>query len=225
MTASYLSGIFGTSPVRPLQEHMEKIVSCVSELTPFTKAALKNDQEGLALHHQNIVTMENEADALKKDLRLRLPSSLFMPIDRRDVLEVLTMQDMVAGSARDVSGLIIGRNMQFPKSMAKGYRKLVKRSIDACKQAYVAICELDELIETGFGKVERKRVGRLLIKLDVIEQQTDEQQVVLRNELFKLENELHPVNIMFLYKVIDQTGNIADRAQRVGSRLQLMLAR
>jgi len=204
---------------------MEKILACVSELAPFTKAALKNDQQELAIRHQNIVTMENEADTLKKELRLRLPSSLFMPIDRRDVLEVLTMQDMVAGSARDVSGLIFGRNMQFPKSMAKGYKKLVKRSIDACKQAYIAIKELDELIETGFGKVERKRVGRLLIKLDVIEQHTDELQVTLRNELFKLENELHPVNIMFLYKVIDQTGNIADRAQRVGSRLQLMLAR
>ena len=225
MSASYLSGIFGNSPVKPLQEHMEKIVACVSELTPFTKAVLKNDQPGLILHHQNIVTMENEADALKKDLRLRLPSSLFMPIDRRDVLEVLTMQDMVAGSARDVAGLIIGRNMIIPKSMAKGYKKLVKRSIDACKQAYIAISELDELIETGFGKVERKRVGRLLIKLDVIEQDTDAQQVLLRNELFKLENELHPVNIMFLYKIIDLTGNIADRAQRVGSRLQLMLAR
>jgi len=204
---------------------MEKIVACVSELVPFTKAIMKGDQESLALHYQNIVTMENEADALKKKLRLHLPSSLFMPIDRRDVLEVLTMQDMVAGSARNVAGLIVGRNMQFPKSMAKGYKKLVKRSIDACKQAYVAISELDELIETGFGKVERKRVGRLLIKLDVIEQQTDEIQVVLRNELFKLENELHPVNIMFLYKVIDSTGDIADRAQRVGSRLQLMLAR
>jgi len=204
---------------------MEKIVACVSELTPFTKAVLKNDQQNIALHHQNIITMENEADALKKDLRLRLPSSLFMPIDRRDVLEVLTMQDMVAGSARDVAGLIAGRNMVIPKTLAKGYKKLIKKSIDACKQAYVAISELDELIETGFGKVERKRVGRLLIKLDVTEQITDELQVVLRNELFKLENELHPVNIMFLYKIIDLTGNIADRAQRVGSRLQLMLAR
>lgn len=225
MSSSYLSGIFGKSPVKPLQEHMEKVLSCVSELTPFTRAVLKGDEEAQAKHHQNIITMENEADALKKDLRLRLPSSLFMPIDRRDILEVLTMQDMVAGSARDVAGLIIGRNMHFPKSMAKGYKKLVKRGIDSCKQAYVAISELDELIETGFGKVERKRVGRLLIKLDVIEQQTDELQVILRNELFKLENELHPVNIMFLYKVIDKTGNIADRAQRVGSRLQLMLAR
>jgi len=225
MSGSYFSAIFGKSPVTPLQEHMEKVLSCVSELVPFTKAVLADDAVARAEHHKNTGMMEEEADALKKELRLRLPVSLFMPIDRRDVLEVLTMQDMVAGSARDVAGIITGRNMQFPKSLAKGYRKLVKRCIAACRQAHIAICELDELIETGFGKVERKRVGRLLIRLDVIEKNTDELQVKLRDELFKLENELHPVNIMFLYQVIDKTGAIADRAQRVGSRLQLMLAK
>jgi len=225
MSGSYLSGIFGKSPVRPLQEHMEKVVSCVCELIPFTRAVLSNDQQVITQHHRNIVAMENEADALKKQLRLRLPNSLFMPIDRRDVLEVLTMQDMVAGRARNVAGLIIGRNMQIPDSMAKGYEELVQRCVDACNAAYTAIRELDELIETGFGKAERERVGGLLYELDEIEQHTDEQQITLRNELFKLEDELHPVNVMFLYKVIDSTGGIADRAQRVGSRLQLMLAR
>ena len=225
MSGSYFSAIFGKSPVRPLQEHMEKILSCVSELAPFTKAVLAGKQEAIAAHHKNIIAIENEADELKKELRLRLPSTLFMPIDRRDVLEVLTMQDMVAGSARDVAGLIVGREMKIPKSMAKTYKKLIKRCIDASKQAYTAICELDELIETGFGKVERKRVGRLLIKLDVIEQNTDDLQVQLRSELFSLESELPPVDVMFLYKVIESTGTIADKAQRVGSRLQLMLAR
>jgi len=225
MSGSYLSGIFGKSPVRPLQEHMEKVVSCVNELIPFTRAVLNRDQQGRVLHHQKIVAMENEADALKKELRLHLPNSLFMPIDRRDVLEVLTMQDMVAGRARNVAGLITGRDMQIPDTMAKGYEELVQRCIDACTQAYTAIRELDELIETGFGKAERERVGGLLYTLDEIEQHTDEQQIALRNELFKLEDELHPVNVMFLYKVIDSTGGIADRAQRVGSRLQLMLAR
>jgi len=225
MTASYLSGIFGKSPVRPLQEHMEKIVSCVDELIPFTEAVLAHDNEARAKHHRKIVAIENEADALKKELRLRLPSSLFMPIDRRDVLEVLTMQDMVAGSARDVAGLIVGRDMEIPDSMKEGYKTLIKRCIDACHQAHDAIRELDELIETSFGKLERKRVGKQLMKLDTIEQDTDEQQIKLRRQLFALENELHPVNVMFLYKVIDNTGEIADRAQRVGSRLQLMLAR
>ena len=225
MSGSYLSGIFGSSPIKPLQEHMEKVVSCVCELTPFTHAVFEGDIKSRNLHHQNIIDMEKEADTLKKALRLHLPSSLFMPIDRRDVLEVLTMQDLVAGGARDVAGLISGRNMQLPESMQTNFLALVHRCIDACTQAHIVIRELDELIETGFGKAERERVGNLLNELDEIEQDTDEQQVVLRHDLFKLENELHPVNVMFLYKIIDNAGGIADRAQRVGSRLQLMLAR
>lgn len=225
MAPSYISKIFGKSPVTPLQEHMEKIVSCIDELIPFTEAVIARDDKAREKHHRNIVDIENEADALKKELRLQLPSSLFMPVDRRDILEVLTMQDMVAGSARDVAGLIVGRNMRIPDSMTEDYMALIKRCVDACHKAHDAIRELDELIETGFGKLERKRVGRLLLKLDTIEQDTDDKQVILRSDLFKLEDELNPVQVMFLYKIIDSTGEIADRAQRVGSRLQLMLAR
>lgn len=225
MAGGYLSGIFGSSPVRPLQQHFEQVVECVKELIPFIDAVLAGNEESRDLHQQIIVDLENKADELKKELRLHLPSSLFMPIDRRDVLEVLTMQDRVAGAARNVAGLIVGRKMTIPDNMAENYRELVSTCIQACEQAYSAIRELDELIETGFGDTERDRVNAMLTELDHIEQQTDEQQIILCHQLFAQEDQLEPVNVMFLYRVLDKTGTIADRAQRVGSRLQLMLAR
>jgi predicted phosphate transport protein (TIGR00153 family) len=225
MAGTYFTKIFGKSPVKPLQEHMEKVVSCVAELEPFTRAVLSESDEAVEQHYQNIVDIEIEADSLKKELRLRLPTSLFMPIDRRDILEVLTMQDMVAGKTKDLTGLIYRRKMRIPKEMFKNYRKLVKACIKATRQAHLAISELDELIETGFGKVERKRVGRMLLKLDKIEHDADRLEELLRADLFELENDLRAVHAMFLYKIIEETGKIADRAQRVGSRLQLMLAR
>ncbi|MFP5507036.1 MAG: DUF47 family protein, partial [Gammaproteobacteria bacterium] len=49
--------------------------------------------------------------------------------------------------------------------------------------------------------------------------------VRVRAELFKRETELPPVDVMFLYRVIDWIGDLADLSQRVGSRLELMLAR
>lgn len=225
MAGGYLSGIFGSSPVRPLQKHMEQVVECVKELIPFVDAVLSGNAESRDRHQQLIVELENKADKLKKELRLHLPSSLFMPIDRRDVLEVLTMQDRVAGAARSVAGLIVGRRMTIPADMADDYRDFVKTCIEACEQAYLAIRELDELIETGFGDKERNRVNEMLNELDRIEQHTDEQQIALCHKLFAQEDQLEPVNVMFLYRVLDKTGAIADRAQRVGSRLQLMLAR
>ena len=225
MVGGYLSGIFGASPVRPLQEHMKQVLECVQELEPFVDAVLSEDNDTRDTHHERIVDLEHAADRLKKDLRLRLPTSLFMPVDRRDVLEVLTMQDRVAGGARDVAGIIVGRNMRIPASMKAGYRELIVTCIAACDKASEAIRELDELIETGFDKAERERVGEHLAELDAIEHQTDEQTITLDHTLFELEGVLPPVEVMFLYRVLDKTSGIADRAQRVGSRLQLMLAR
>lgn len=225
MTSSYLSGIFGSSPVRPLQQHMEKVIDCVTELVPFTEAVLNGNAEERDRLQALIVEKENEADALKKELRMHLPKSLFMPVDRRDVLEVLAFQDRVAGGARSVAGLFVGRQMNFPDPMKQGYRELISRCIDACNMAYSAIRELDDLFETGFGEKEVRVVSGILQELDNIEQETDEQQVRLRRSLFNMERELPPVDVMFLYNIIDRTGGIADRAQRVGSRFQLMLAK
>jgi predicted phosphate transport protein (TIGR00153 family) len=225
MAGGYLSGIFGASPIRPLQKHMAQVIECVTELIPFIEAVLQRDTDARAIHHRSIIDREHAADTLKKELRLHLPTSLFMPVDRRDVLEVLTMQDRVAGAVRSVAGVMVGRNMLIPDSMVQPYRELVARCVDACNTAYSAICELHELVETGFGTKEVEFVNGILDELDTIEQETDEQQVTLRHSLFKMEAELPPVDVMFLYRTIDKTGEIADRAQRVGSRLQLMLAK
>lgn len=225
MTSSYLSGIFGASPVRPLQRHMEKVISCVTELIPFVDAVLSGDTEERDRLQALIVERENEADTLKKELRMHLPKSLFMPVDRRDVLEVLAFQDRVAGGARSVAGLVVGRQIGFPDPMKEGFRALVSRCIDSCNTAYSAIRELDELLETGFGHKEVEVVSGILQELDDIEQETDEMQIHLRRTLFEMEQNLPPVDVMFLYNIIEKTGGIADRAQRVGSRFQLMLAK
>lgn len=204
---------------------MAQVIDCVGELMPFVEAVLAHDTEARGRHHKSIIDREHAADSLKKELRLRLPTSLFMPIDRRDVLEVLTMQDRVAGGVRTVAGIMVGRNMQIPEPMKEPYRALVNRCVDACNTAFSAICELDELVETGFGTKEVEFVNGILGELDNIEQETDEQQVALRHMLFDMETDLPPVDVMFLYRIIEKTGEIADRAQRVGSRLQLMLAK
>ena len=47
----------------------------------------------------------------------------------------------------------------------------------------------------------------------------------MRSSLFRLEAELPPIDVMFLYSVIDWIGDLSNRAHDVGGRLQLLLAR
>lgn len=217
--------LFGRSPVRPLQQHMAKVVECVAELPRLFDAAVEGDHRRVGELQEHISQLENEADDLKHDLRLHLPRGLFMPVERRDLLEVLTMQDNVANRAKDIAGLIRGRRMTFPEALGPKLVEFVQRSVETCLQAQKTINELDELVETGFGRSEVELVQEMIDELDRLENETDRIQVEVRAALFARERELPPVEVMFLYKIIEWIGDLGDRAQRVGSRLQLMLAR
>jgi len=221
----YMSGIFGSSPVDPMQEHMAKVYACASELVPLFNAVINEDWETVEQTQQKISSLEQEADVLKKALRLNLPKGLFMPMSRQDLLEVLLTQDKIANKSKDIAGTILGRHMTLPNVIHEDYIRFVQRCVDACKQAKKAINELDELVETGFSGQEIKIVSEMITKLDEIESDTDHLQSGIRRQLFAIEKDLPPVDVMFLYKIIEATGEIADSSQRVGSRLQLMLAR
>jgi len=220
-----IASLFGSSPVSPLQAHMAKVQACIEALEPFIESALDGKWKKAEKAQIKITKLENEADELKKTLRLNLPTGLFMAVSRRDVLEVLTMQDRIANKSKDIAGLMLGREIEFPKVMNKKILEFVKRCIDASAQAQIAINELDELVATGFRGNEIKLVSSMIKKLNKIENDTDKIQVKVRAMLFKQEKELPPIDVMFMYKVIDWIGDLADIAQRVGSRLELMLAK
>ena len=221
----YMSGIFGSSPVDPMQEHMAKVYACASELVPLFNAVINEDWETVEKTQQKISSLEQEADVLKKALRMNLPKGLFMPMSRQDLLEVLLTQDRIANKSKDIAGIILGRHMTLPEVVQEDYIRFVQRCVDACKQAKKAINELDELVETGFSGQEIQIVSDMITKLDEIESDTDNLQSGIRTQLFAIEKDLPPVDVMFLYKIIEATGEVADSSQRVGSRLQLMLAR
>lgn len=221
---NYISKIFGKSPVGPLQEHMNTCYRCARELVTFFTHVVEDDWDNAAKSRERIVELENEADAQKKQIRSDLPKSLFMPVPREDLLELLLVQDRIANRARDVSGIALGRRMKVPKAIQEGFLKFVSRNVDAAKQARKSVRELDELYETGFRGAEAALVEELVDQLDEIENDTDELQVRLRADLFAIESELPPVDVMFLYRIIELTGDVSDMAERIGRRLELLLS-
>lgn len=222
--ANLLANIFGTSPVQPLEQHMDIVYRCARKLRPFFAAVIESDHERMAEVRTQIEVLENEADELKKQIRMHMPKSLFMPVPREDLLELLLVQDKIANRTKDVSGIILGRKMKIPESISDQFLEYVDRNIAAAKQARKSVRELDELFTAGFKGAEVALVSELIEELDQIETHTDEQQAVLRAAVYKIEKTLDPIDVMFLYEVIKLTGEIADMAERVGRRLELLLS-
>jgi len=223
--ANPFSNLFGRSPIKPMQEHMAVAVQATAELIPFFQAVIADDWTAAASVQARITELENQADELKKQLRLHLPKSLFLPVPRTDLLELLTMQDRIPNRAKDIAGIMLGRKMRIPESMQAQALEFVQAGVRTAEQALTAINELDELLETGFSGRELVVVENMIHELDRLEQEADELEVRIRATLFGLETQLPPVEVMFLYSVIDWIGDLANRAHDVGGRLQLLLAR
>lgn len=217
--------LFGRSPIGPMQQHIAKAHECAANLVPFFEAIMAEDWAKVEQVQQEMSRLEHEADKLKKSVRLHLPKSLFLPVPRSDLLELLSVQDKVANRAKDIAGLMLGRQMAIPQALQPLMRTYVQRSVDASAQALKAMNELDELLETGFAGREAELVENLIEELGAIENDTDRLQIEVRRNLFTLEKDLPPVDVMFLYQIIDWVGDVADRAQRVGNRLEQLLAR
>jgi len=135
------------------------------------------------------------------------------------------MQDRIPNRAKDIAGIIMGRRMTIPLSMKEQMNEFVRASVAAAEQALIAINELDELLESGFSGRELAVVENMIKELDDLEEKTDHLEIGVRTSLFALEAQLPPVDVMFLYNIIDWVGDIANRAHDVGGRLQLLLAR
>jgi len=102
-----ITELLGSSPVAPLQKHIKTVYECACQLPKLVQAANQGDWDTAKKLHEEIARLENEADRLKFQIRSNLPKSLFMPVPRQDLLELVLVQDKIANITRDVSGIII----------------------------------------------------------------------------------------------------------------------
>lgn len=220
---TWIQNLFGRSPIRPMQKHMQVAVACAQAIRPLVEAMAADDLGAVAEQRAEIDRLEHEADGVKNEIRSHLPKRMFMAFERRDMLEILDYQDSIADVAQDIAGLVAERGMTLPEPLRQPMSDLVERVITACEQAGRIVDELDELVETGFAGREVGRVEEMIDELARIETDTDELAERLVRRLFELESELG-VGTVFWYKLIGWIADLADYAERVGNRLRLLIA-
>ena len=221
---SVMGKLFGRSPVRPMQQHMRVAVDCARAVLPLIEDMVAGRIENLPRRREEIDRLEHEADDIKHQIRGRLPRRLLLAMERRDLLEILDFQDSIADVAQDIAGLADQRSMTIPEGLGEPFLDLTRRVIAACELAQAIIDNLDELVETGFAGREVARVEAMIEQLSRLESETDELAERLHRKLFERETELG-VSTVFWYDMIRWIERMADHADRVGSRLRLLIAR
>lgn len=219
-----LFGIFGTPTFTPLSEHMSIVLECSEELLMFFDAVIAHKWTEAQTHQLKINELEENADKIKEDIRLHMPKSLLMSVERGDILDILSLQDRIANKAKHLSGVVLSRKIEIPPSIEKDFREFVVQSINTVKCLNDITSELQSLFNTHFRKKEASKMEELIHSLDQIEDNTDVLEIKVRDQVFTIEDQLKPVDAIFLYKTLDWVSDLADRSQRCAHRFLLLIA-
>lgn len=225
MNEPYFSKMFGRSPIARIMEHMKVCHDCAGLLKPYFEALIDGDWSRAEACAREIQELERQADELKREIRLNLPRTLFLPVSREDLLKLLQSQDKIANVARDIAGVTLGRKMQFPANLHHSLNKFLDASLLAVSAASESVVEFEEVMHAGFAREYSELLENIIERLDAAEHASDDIQIEIRRALFAQESELNPVDVMFTYRVFDLIGNVADNAQAVGDRLMTLIAR
>lgn len=217
--------LFAKSPFGPLQDHLAKIMDCVRLIPDLFRAIEKNDEEQIRIITEKVEKAEFEADQIKNQIRSDLPSTIFTPVDRTDLLDILRFQDRISDVAEDVAVLYRMKKLPFPESIREPFWKFLDQVMVTVEQYANINGELDELVEASFGGAEAGKMVEMISVLSEMEHEADLRQHELLQKLLTLEDELGALNIVLWMRVFQCVGDIANGAEKVGNRLRLFLSK
>ena len=218
-------GLLAESPFAGLQEHMSVGDDAVSKLGDFVVAISEEDWRTAEECREEIVDLENRADDIKNNIRNNLPKSLFMTVSREDLLGLVMTMDEIPNAAKDISGIMIGRKMSIPNQVKDQFLACSNAAIKAANQACEAVRKVDDMQKSGFGSNDAEALSDLVAHLEQIERENDELEIALRHQLFECEKEYDPIDMIFLYDIINKVGSLADISQTVGHLLIRLVSR
>lgn len=219
-----LWNLFAKNPFRLLQDLMKQVLLCTQKTEDLFAALLAGDQAKVAEIAKEISKIEHHCDGLKQELRAQISKSVFLPVDRRDLLHVLSHMDALADICEDLGVLLTLRKMELPAQMRQSFEEFLSRSLHVVKESNNVIKSLDRLLETGFAGPDALEIIKKIDEIDHLEHLADKAQDQFGKSLFLMEDELKPAALFMWNKIANKIGDLANSAERMVNYVRLMLS-
>ena len=216
--------MFSKSPFKPLASHMDKVRACVDQIDPLFKALGREDYVEVGKTSELIVKLEHEADMIKDDIRTHMRQTVFLPVDKKDFMHLLSAQDDIADAVEDLAVLLRIKNLNVPEVIRASLDELVDHVIKTACAGCDLILELEALLESSFGGAEAEKVEKATQVLGTLEWEADRKQFKLAQKLFSLENQINAPDLLLWNEVIKKLGAVADKTEQIGKTLRIFLS-
>jgi predicted phosphate transport protein (TIGR00153 family) len=218
-----LLNLFAKSPFPLLQKHMSHVMECTNKVNELFAAFFKGDFDKITQISEEISSSEHAADLEKNSIRNNLPKSIFLPVEKSSLLEILAIQDSIADKCEDIGILLSLRPFKLPKVMQKTFEKFLNKSIESVEVAHNIIRKLDELLESSFAGPEAQKVTEMIVYVSYLEHEVD----VLQRKLLKYalddENKLNYTNFYLMIRCFEALSALSNNAEKLANRIRMTL--
>ncbi|MCF7806196.1 MAG: TIGR00153 family protein [Simkaniaceae bacterium] len=218
-----IARLFGKSPFAPLQSHMEKVGACITKLSEIFTAIFNHQLDQIEGLVPILSKLEHEADLTKNDIRNHLPTSLFLPVDRSQILEILALQDSIADKAEEIGYLLTLKPFEPIRELHEGLKELFDKNIEAFNDTLKITKEMEQLLEASFGGMEAQRVKVMVDQTSYREYESDLLKHQLMKQFFAQADALStPVFYMWI-RLIEEIGQISHLCEKLAIRIRMIL--
>ncbi|HPJ90049.1 MAG TPA: DUF47 family protein [Thermotogota bacterium] len=206
---------FGKKELRIIQlfeDHMVAVENTVKSFIDLLKE-LENDPESIIKTVEAVRRNESDADMKRRKMETEMYLGAFLPNFRGDLLGIAESIDVVANKAESTADMIELQNIDIPKAMLPKLVTLAEKSLDtyiSVKNAASAMFKDMEVANTYIQTTEG------------LEHESDQVEKELVRELFR-NPDIELAHKMQLEKLVKKTADIADQAENVSDRLQIVI--
>ena len=218
-----LAKLFVKSPFAPLQKHMQDVSLCVEKLKEIFDALIKDDQKSLSRIAKEISKLEAKADTTKNELRNHLPSSLFLPISKGALLEILSLQDDIADDCEDIAVLLTLKNLTLKEELKNDFESFFKSNLETFQLVKVIIEEFDNLLETSFTGREAEKVKSMIDAVALKEHESDVSQRLLLKNVFGNEGLFSHGEFQLWLLIFKEIRALSNTSEKLAHRIRNLL--
>jgi predicted phosphate transport protein (TIGR00153 family) len=218
--------VVANSPFVPLEIHAKKGVLAVEKLSEAMEAYCKGDQALLNERTDEIDKLEHDADKIKQKIRASIPSSIRLPVNKKDLLSFLKQQDSIADYAQaSAYWMTLRPSKNLPDEIKEGFLELMAASLKTARLYEELVGELYKLLATSFSKEEIKETMQIIPEVEKLEHDVDVLETALLKKIFEHEEALGGAGVCHLMGLVERIGGIADKSASAADRLRSMIVR
>jgi len=198
-----------------LAQYRSQVSSCISIFQQaFRQYCNKPDRDTIKKSFEQVHNAESVADDIRREIEVMMYSKALFPESRGDILGLLEAMDRVPNQAESVVRMVLNQHIQTPENLCP----LLLELVDLCSRCVEAMLAGAAKLFTDFTTA-----AAIVGKVDELESEADTLEASLVEQIFS--SDIGGFEKILLRDLVKHIAAISDRAENVGDRIRIIVAK